>query len=458
MRRRRGLVVPAGVALVVAALVVAGCGTRLPASAFASQRGSGSAASSRQASGSPGNTASDIGVTPSAVRVGIVASLTSPLGGEAFSGPMYGARAFFDALNARGGVHGRRVQVSVCDDGSSGSGNQSCVHHLIDDTKVFALTATTSLDYAGAPYVEAKGVPDVGGQPVGNAYDQYRHLYSIYGSNEPREGTVGFGGVLYGGTEVYRYFKAKLGARTAGVVYYNQADSQRFASLTMKSLAVEGYRVVPEQVDFALPNFDSAVLDMKARGVDVVFDALDSSGNVDLCRSMDNEALKVKAKVTTVQNWNSSVRTDFAASPVCRNSLYSTGNDRNYSDQRYPAVKAFRTAMHRYLPNRDGKLSMWELEGWAAAQWLTDAMTSCGARLTRGCVERYMNRAQPYDGHGLLTPRSFVVSRHPGRPSRNCLNVARWQDSADGGHGGWVTQVPNMDTNCFVVPDVPYRP
>jgi branched-chain amino acid transport system substrate-binding protein len=62
-----------------------------------------------------------------------------------------------------------------------------------------------------------------------------------------------------------------------------------------------------------------------------------------------------------------------------------------------------------------------------------------------------MNRSQSYDGHGLLIPTSFVVSR-PGATTRACLNVARWQDSANGGHGGWVTQTPDMDANCFTVP------
>lgn len=455
MRRRRGLIILAALALAAAA-----CGTRLPDSAFRANTGVQPTSSHHPTSSPapPGNTRSDLGVTASTVRVGILVSETSPLGAEAFSPPMYGARAYFDALNARGGVHGRRVVVSVCDDGSTGSGNQSCVHHLIDDTNVFALSATTVFDYTGASYVNAKGVPDVGGQPVGNAYDQYRNLYSIYGSNEPRNGTIGFHGVLYGGTEVYRYFAARLHARRAGVVYYNQADSQRFANLTMKSLKVEGYTVVPEQVDFSLPNFDSAALDMKSKGVDIVFDALDSSGNVNLCRAMDNESLHVKAKVTTVQNWNSSIRSDYAASPVCRNTLYSTANDRNYEDTGYRNVAAFRAAIRRYLPSRDGKSSMWELEGWAAAQWLTDAMKSCGAQLTRRCVGAYMNRRQNYDGHGLLTPRNFVISTHPAGRSRNCLNVARWQDAADGGTGGWVTQVPDMNTNCFDVPNVPYRP
>lgn len=461
MSRRRVSIV-----LAVVLVAAAACGTRLPDSAFSSAPGPGTSpggASSTPSHPAPsregaGNTASDTGVTASTVRVGIIASLTSPLGGDVFAAPSYGARAYFDALNARGGVHGRTVAATVCDDGASGAGDQQCAHQLIDSDKVFALTATTTLDYAGAPYVSAKDVPDIGGEPIGDAYDQYPHLYSLYGSDEPRQGTVGFGGVLYGGTEVYRYFKVKLGTHRAGVLYYNQADSQRYASLISKSLRAEGYTVVEEQLDFSLPNFDAAVLDLKSHHVDSVYDALDSTGNVDLCKAMDDDGLTVKAKVTNVQNWNSSVRSDYAGSPTCRNSIYATGNDRNYEDTKYPTVAAFRAAMSKYFPGRNGKLSMWELEGWAAAQWLTDAMTSCGAKLTRGCVQKYMNRPVEYDGHGLLTPRDFVVTQHPGGQSRNCLNVARWQDSAAGGKGGWITQVPDMDTNCFRVPSIAYRP
>jgi hypothetical protein len=34
----------------------------------------------------------------------------------------------------------------------------------------------------------------------------------------------------------------------------------------------------------------------------------------------------------------------------------------------------------------------------------------------------------------------------------------RWQDAANGGAGGWVSQVPDMDRNCFDVPSITYRP
>jgi branched-chain amino acid transport system substrate-binding protein len=84
-------------------------------------------------------------------------------------------------------------------------------------------------------------------------------------------------------------------------------------------------------------------------------------------------------------------------------------------------------------------------------------MRSCGAKLTRACVEDYLRAQKAYTGHGLLTPRKFVVSR-PGPTLNSCINVARWQDSADGGKGGWVSQVPDMNTNCFNVFELAYSP
>ena len=172
---------------------------------------------------------------------------------------------------------------------------------------------------------------------------------------------------------------------------------------------------------------------------------------------MDAHDFAVKAKVTTTQSWSQRIGGTYANAPKCRNTIYATGNTRNYADQQYEQVAKFRAAMSRLYPDQGPNLSMWMLEGWASALWLTDAMASCGPKLTRGCVETYMARKEPYDGHGLLTPRGFIVN-HPGPTSNNCLNVAQWQDSAEGGKGGWVTRVNDMNTECFDVPEVSYTP
>ena len=419
-------------------LVGTACGSRLPESAFADR------------SDRPGRTPTQTTAEP--LRVGIITSATSPVGGNTFTGPRDGAKAYFDRLNARGGIDGRRVEVRMCDDGGSGVGNNECVHKLVDEDKVVALVATSALDYAGASRVSRARVPDIGGQPIGAAYDTYPHLYGIYGSLAPRNGKPGWDGKLYGGTEIYRYFKREQGARTAAVVSYNQSASAAYARLVTQGLKAEGYKVVTEQVDFALPNFRAAAADLKEQGADVVFDAIDTYGNAQLCKAMDDVRADVLAKVTNVQNWTSTVREDYKDAPRCRNALWATGSSRNYDD---PATATDHEAVREF---RDGTKnlkshSQWQLEGWAAAMWFTDAARSCTKTgVTRACVDRFMDTGKPYTADGLLLPVRYERLPEPPKTRRTCLSVARWEDAR-----GWVSQ-GDMNDECFDVPQLPYKP
>lgn len=451
---RRSVRRAAGGLTVAVTVLAAGCGTRLPDSAFRTSAAGSGADTSRPSSAGAGNTASDTGVTTTTVTVGLIVSKSSPLGADAFSPSLYGASAYFDELNAHGGVHGRRIELKVCDDGGTGSGNQNCVHQLIDQDKVFAFAGNTIFDYAGAPYVESKGVPDVGGQPIGNAYDTYSHLWSIYGDDYPRNGQTGENGKLYGGTEDYRWFAQHVGARTAAVVYYDQADSARFAQATEEGLRAEGYTVVPEQVTLAFPDWNSAVVDMLSKHVDSVWDVLSDAGNQSLCKAMDSGGLRVKAKVQTVQSWRDSI----AGYPSpCRDSIYATSKTRNFDDTTVAPVADYRSALRATHNDDPAAHSEWGLEGWASAQWLTDAMTTCGARLTRGCIEHYLSTVRGYTGHGLLTPRDFQVRNYPPNPppsytEHNCVSVGQWSD-ANG--GAWATRAFG---DCQDVHVVAYSP
>jgi hypothetical protein len=193
---------------------------------------------------------------------------------------------------------------------------------------------------------------------------------------------------------------------------------------------------------------------MKQSGVRYVYDTLDRLGSERLCKAMDDHQLYA-TRVVTTQTWEASIGDDYSDSPRCRNALWATGNTRNYQDTRYAGVADFRQQMAREHMDDAKHLSDWALEGWAGAQWLVDAMRSCGAALTRTCVESYLShlRSGGYDGHGLLTPRDFV--KFPSPPSHECnyLNVVRWQDGK-----GWVTQVADMNKSCYDVPNISYSP
>lgn len=441
-------------ALLACVLVLAptGCGSRLPESDFTRR--------SPAATGTgPGNPAA-----PAPVRIGVIASATSPVAAQAFTGPRDGALAHIAEINAHGGVNGHRLDAVTCDDGGSGIGNDECVRKLVGQDNVFALVATTALDYAGAAYVSGHGVPDIGGIPIGTAYDTYPHLYSVYGSDEPRRGTPGWGGTLYAGTEVYRFFKETLKARTAAVVFYNQAASARYADQILRGLRTEGFRTIAEQVDFALPNFRAVAADLRARRVDILFDAMDTHGNSQLCQAMQSAKLTVQAKVTNVQNWASTVPDDYAGSPGCRDALWATASSRNYDDTSHPAVRAFRSGMaawQRAHGREPGSFSQWQLEGWAGVTWLADALAGCtsaGADPTRACVERFMNRPRSYDAHGLLVPASFIPRPQPPATARTCLSVARWHDEPRTRSGTWISEGRDLRDNCYVVPQLPYRP
>jgi ABC-type branched-subunit amino acid transport system substrate-binding protein len=429
-RSRRARAAEAGAAALLLVFGTA-CGSRLPESDF-EHDGRTAPAPSQEGP----------------IRVGIITSATSPVGGNAFTGPRDGAKAYFEHLNARGGVDGRPVEVRECDDGGSGVGNNTCVHRLIDEDRVVALVATTALDYAGASRVSRARVPDIGGQPIGAAYDTWPHLYGIYGSLAPRDGTTGWDGEQYGGTEVYRYFKREHGARTAAVVSYNQAASAAYASLVARGLKAEGYDVVTEQVDFALPNFRAVAADLKEQGADLVFDAIDTHGNARLCEAMDDAGVEITAKVTNVQNWTSTVPDDYKNAPRCRNALWATGSSRNYEDTGHAAVREFRDATEGLKTH-----SQWQLEGWAAARWFTDAARSCTRTgVTRACVDAAMNRGVGRTAGGLLLPVVFERLPEPPKTRRACLSVARWADGR-----GWVSQ-GDMNSTCFDVPQLPYQP
>jgi ABC-type branched-subunit amino acid transport system substrate-binding protein len=438
--------------LLLAALPLAGCGSRLPDRDFGGQAGGAPA---------PASAGRSAPASAAPVTVGIITSLSSPLGVDAFSGPLYGALAYFRALDASGGLNGAQVHVVTCDDSGDGGDNQTCAHRLVDQDHVVALVAGSELDYAGAAYVSAQHVPDIGGQPISTAYDQYPYLYQIYGSSEPRNGTaLGWNGTEYQTTEVYRYFKQRLGLRRATVVSYDQADSARYAAELTQGLRAEGFQVQSETVDFALPNFAAVAAEMKAQRTQLLMDAMDTRGNIGLCQAMAADGVTVAAKVTNVQNWSQQVAQDYASVPGCRDVLWATADSRNYDDVQYPAVAAFRAAMQRYYPDRAGLMSQWELEGWAAAQWFTDAARSCSSQVDRACVDRFMQRPQPYDADGLLIPTDFTSKPAPTGLQHACLDVARWEDAAtvQGVRGAWVTQVPNMDTTCFDVPALPFHP
>lgn len=120
------------------------------------------AACSDEAPGEGGSTANVPGVTATEVVFGSHQPLTGPAS-AGYSKISPATKAYFDYVNANGGVHGRQIKYLYKDDAYNPSNTQTVVRQLVQEDKVFAIlnglgtpTHTNVLDF-----LKAEKVPDL---------------------------------------------------------------------------------------------------------------------------------------------------------------------------------------------------------------------------------------------------------------------------------------------------------
>jgi branched-chain amino acid transport system substrate-binding protein len=403
--------------------------------------------------GGGGNSASDVGVTATTINLGNIVTKSGGFGPDQFTPFYYGAAAYFDALNASGGINGRKVVFNTCDDAGSDTGNSDCARKLVDNQKVFAFVANNCLACGGLSYISGKAVPSVGGLAIDFRDYALPHFWRYSGNPYPQDGHIGYKGKLYQGTQQYRWFKQKLGVTKAGVVYYDNSQASKTAGLSIISaLKAEGIEATAYPENVALPQYDSAVIDMKQKGITAVWDSIDISGNQNLCKSIDSNGLQLKAKVSTIAVWSQAVGSQFSS--PCRKYIYSVEDPGSltYDQTSNAEIAKFRAASKRYFPNRESKLYQWSVDGWGSAMWFDEAARSCGANLTRVCLEKFLNSPKEYTARGLWFPRSNLKFDFATKKTLyRCVQIDQWDDTQK----TFVVRAPFQST-CYTTPYISY--
>ncbi len=93
--------------------------------------------------------AGDRGVTPTEIRLGASAVLSGPLGSQTVEFGE-GSRLYFEAVNAAGGVHGRKIAYTTLDDGFDVKRAVENTRKLIDEQGVFMIYNNTGTAQTGA--------------------------------------------------------------------------------------------------------------------------------------------------------------------------------------------------------------------------------------------------------------------------------------------------------------------
>lgn len=143
IRRRRLGALAAGLA---AALVLSACG----------------AGGRPDDGGGTGTGEPVVGVTPTSVKVGAHFPLTG-VAAPGYSEIPTGAQAYFDFVNAAGGVHGRQIEYVFRDDAYNPTQTSQVVNELVLQDQVFAIMGGlgTPTHSAVLDYLNTEGVPDL---------------------------------------------------------------------------------------------------------------------------------------------------------------------------------------------------------------------------------------------------------------------------------------------------------
>ena len=120
------------------------------------------AGSSREESGQDGGGASDVGITENKVTIGAHFPLTG-VAAPGYSDIPSGMRAYFDYVNAQGGVDGRKIEFIVRDDGYNPTNTSQVTNELVLQDEIFAMVGGlgTPTHAAVVDFLNAEKVPDL---------------------------------------------------------------------------------------------------------------------------------------------------------------------------------------------------------------------------------------------------------------------------------------------------------
>jgi ABC-type branched-subunit amino acid transport system substrate-binding protein len=363
------------------------------------------------------------GVTSREIRIGMSAAFkgtAAGLGTEFYRG----AQAYYDEINARGGVFGRTLTVVALDDHYE---PLPCVRNtiqLLDKESVFFLS-----NYVGTPTLTRalpvlKRYPDVilvgnftGAQPQREA-PYAEQVFNIRASYRQEMAAL-----------VERFWQ--LGARNVGV--YSQADAYGRSGTdgVARALAARSARIVAETTYQRGTRFDDdvapAVNALRRAGVDAVL----CTGAYQGCGAFVRTARDLG---WTVPISNVSFVGSDAMLRLLLQRGKATGRDYtralvnsqvvpSYDDVSLPGVVEYRALIERYNPVvpqalRDDKYvpqrhSFISLEGYVNARVVVEALRRAGPQPTRPGFRQALESLKNLD-LGIGAPLTFGPERHQG--------------------------------------------
>jgi branched-chain amino acid transport system substrate-binding protein len=206
--------------------------------------------------------AADPGVSSSTILIGGTSPLTGPA--AAYASVARGAKAYFDSVNATGGVAGRKIDYRIVDDAYNPALTVQDVRRLVEQDKVFAIfnTLGTESNLAVRDYLNQVGVPQLfvasGATTWGRDAAKYPWTIGFQPSYSAE-------GVTYGQYIAKTQKKARI-----AVLFQNDDYGKDLLFGLKKGLGRSGSRVIAAQpYEVTSGDVGSQVAKLKASGANV---------------------------------------------------------------------------------------------------------------------------------------------------------------------------------------------
>jgi ABC-type branched-subunit amino acid transport system substrate-binding protein len=353
MRRRTG-----AVALLIAlSLVAAACGNDKKTDAGGTTGGGG---------------ASDVGVTDTEIKVGLLVSAT---GGSATAQVDFdkGFEAYIERLNANGGVFGRKIKVvDTRDDGGDPARNKVEMENLFNQG-VFTVLGSWP-QFGAMEYIEQNKLPIIGTNFDGPTWEKTEWALGTGGNWKDTTPTDDPPPLVSG---LPFYVMGKLGATKLAVFSYDHPGSRAASENVCKAAKDYGMTCVFE--DYTLPfgftDVDGSVAKVKASGADFMYGGMDAGGALSIVRSLKRSGIDIPTMWAVLPSPEQA-----AASSDLIGNLYGVQGAPPF-DGDNPEMKLMVAEVAKRKPGT--KLSFAVANGWDAGHLFEVGLKAAGKNLTR---------------------------------------------------------------------------
>jgi ABC-type branched-subunit amino acid transport system substrate-binding protein len=320
----------------------------------------------------------DPGVTATSVLLGG----TAPLTGEAaaFGTVAPGAKAYFDYVNAKGGVNGRKIEYRYYDDAYNPALTVQLTRRLVEQDRVFAVfnSVGTQNNLAIRDYLNAQKVPQLfaadGSQSIGRSWSTYPWTMGFLQSYRGE-------GDVYGKTIVKSRPKAKI-----AVLYENTELGRDMLTGLTRAVAGKGPKIVASQAyEFTGADVSGQVGLLKASGADTLMlfatpkfflNAIVAAHKLGWKPQVYIASVSIEPTIMGIARFNAPELTKGALSIA----FVKNPNDPIWAKD--PAVALYRTIMRKYDPA--GKpTDVYNWYGMTVAWTMVETLRKAGKNLTR---------------------------------------------------------------------------